>query len=257
MYFANLEFSIEILVLFFVIAILYGSVGFGGGSSYLAILSLFGVDYLLLRSTSLLCNITVVSSSSFLFIKRGFFKWRKIIPIVTLSIPLAYLGGRIQIEEKPFFIVLGIALIIAAILMLVQKQLYHTKAGFNFLKNNFLFNTVIGGIIGFLSGLIGIGGGIFLAPVLYLIKWDSPKVIAAAAAFFILVNSIAGLIGQLSNPGFYFDYTFVVPLVFTVFVGGQIGVRLGSGPFSPQLIKTLTACLIAIVGIRILLKYCF
>lgn len=252
-----MEFSIEILFLFFIIAILYGSVGFGGGSSYLAILSLFGVDYLLLRSTALLCNITVVSSSSLLFIQRGFFKWKKIVPIVILSIPTAYLGGRIQIEEKSFFIVLGIALTIAALLMLLQKRLYHTQASFKLLKNNFLFNTSIGGLIGFFSGLIGIGGGIFLAPVLYLIKWDNPKIIAAAAAFFIFVNSIAGLIGQISNPNFYLEYEFIIPLVLTVFIGGQIGVRLGSGPFSPQLVKTLTAMLIAFVGIRILLKYCF
>lgn len=116
---------------------------------------------------------------------------------------------------------------------------------------------IIGGMIGFLSGLIGIGGGIFLAPVLYLLKWDNPKVIAATAAIFILVNSIAGLIGQLSNPNFYLDYAFVIPLVCTVLIGGQIGVRLGAGPFKPQLVKTLTAILIAFVGVRILIKYSF
>ena len=252
-----MDISFEMLSLFFVIAMLYGSVGFGGGSSYLAILSLLGIDYLLLRSTALLCNITVVSGSSLLFWQKGFFKWKKIMTTVLLSIPMAYVGGRIQIEEKPFFIVLGFALIIAAILMLLQKKITQTKATFNFLKNNYVFNIFIGGVIGFLSGLIGIGGGIFLAPVLYLLKWDSPKVIAATAAFFILVNSIAGLIGQLSNPNFYLDYIFVVPLVLTVLVGGQIGVRLGAGPFKPQLVKTLTAILISFVGLRILIKYSF
>lgn len=257
MYFAHLEFSVEILALFFIIAILYGSVGFGGGSSYLAILSLFGIDYLLLRSTALICNITVVGGSSLLYLQKGFFKWKKIIPTVLLSIPMAYLGGRIQIEEQVFFIILGIALIIAAILMLLQKRLYQSNTKLNFFKNHIYLNIGIGGLIGFFSGLIGIGGGIFLAPVLYLIKWDKPKVIAATAAFFILVNSVAGLAGQLSNPEFYLDYGFVIPLVITVLVGGQIGVRLGAGPLKPQLVKMLTAFLIAFVGIRILLKYSF
>ncbi len=255
MYFAYLDIGIEILFLFFVIALLYGSVGFGGGSSYLAILSLFGIDYLLLRSTALLCNITVVSGSSLLYWQKGFFKWKKIGTTVLLSIPMAYLGGRMQIDEKLFFIVLGFVLIIAALFMLLQQKIYQTKTNFNFLKISYLFNMIIGGAIGFLSGLIGIGGGIFLAPVLYLLKWDSPKIIAATAAFFILVNSIAGLIGQLANPNFYLDVAFVIPLVLTVFIGGQIGVRLGAGPFKPQLIKILTAILVAFVGIRILIKY--
>jgi len=224
----RLNVSIEILLLFFIIAILYGSVGFGGGSSYLAILSLFGVDYLLLRSTALICNIVVVSGSSLLYLQKGFFKWKKIIPAVLLSIPMAYIGGRIQIEEKPFFIILGIALIIAAMFMLLQKQLYQSNTTF-----------------------------IFLAPVLYLMKWDKPKVIAATAAFFILVNSVAGLAGQIANPNFYLDYGFVIPLALAVLLGGQIGVRLGAGPFKPKLIKILTAVLIAFVGIRILVKYSF
>lgn len=252
-----MDVSIEILLLFFFIAILYSSVGFGGGSSYLAILSLFGVDYLLLRSTALLCNITVVSGSSLLYFQKGFFKWKKIIPAVLLSVPMAYVGGRIQIEEKSFFIILGFALIAAAILMLFQKHLYQSNTIFIFFKDNIYLNVIIGGLIGFLSGLIGIGGGIFLAPVLYLIKWDKPSVITATAAFFILVNSVAGLIGQIANPNFYLDYGFVIPLVIAVLLGGQIGVRLGAGPFKPQLVKTLTAFLIAFVGIRILLKYSF
>lgn len=249
-----MEINIELILLFFLIATLYGSVGFGGGSSYLAILSLFGIDYLLLRATALLCNITVVSGSSFVFYRKGLIKWKKLLPVVILSVPMAYLGGSIQINERPFFILLGIALIIASILILAQKKMYDANIKFKHLKEKYIFNMTVGASIGFISGMVGIGGGIFLAPVLHLMKWDSPKVIAATAAFFIFVNSVAGLLGQWSNPGFYFNYKFILPLLITVFIGGQIGVRLGTGPFKPNTIKLLTACLIAFVGLRILFK---
>lgn len=231
----------------------YASVGFGGGSSYLAILSLFGVDFLLLRSTSLLCNITVVGSGAYMFNKHQLINWLKVLPLIICSIPLAYLGGSLQVTETFFFIVLGIALILAATFML--RQVINEQKVLKKQVNNKIINGITGGLIGFFSGMIGIGGGIFLAPVLHFIQWDKPKVIAATTSLFILLNSIAGLAGQITNPNFTYNIEFSLPLIIAVFVGGQIGTRLSIIHFKPKTVKILTAILIAFVGVRILIKY--
>jgi len=251
-YFYIVSLSIELFLLFFLIALFYASVGFGGGSSYLAILSLFGIDFLTLRSTALLCNITVVGSGTYIFNKHKLINWAKVLPLIICSIPMAYLGGRMRITENVFFVILAIALILAGAFMLWQafsNQKYVKR------NNNRIFSGTIGGLIGFFSGMIGIGGGIFLAPTLHFINWDKPKVIAATASLFILLNSIAGLIGQISNPNFTFSYQFALPLIIAVFVGGQIGTRLNVMHFKPNTVRVLTAILIAFVGVRILIKY--
>jgi len=233
------SFSIELCTLFFLVALFYASVGFGGGSSYLAILSLFGIDFLLLRSTALLCNITVVGSGTYIFNKYKLVNWVKVLPLIICSIPLAYLGGRMPITENIFFIALGIGLVLAAIFMIWQalSKSNSTKKAFD----NKGFNGIIGGLIGFFSGMIGIGGGIFLAPVLHFIKWDTPKIIAATASLFILLNSIAGLAGQFANPEFNLNFQFALPLVTAVFLGGQIGTRLNVIHFKPNTVRILTA----------------
>jgi hypothetical protein len=115
-----------------------------------------------------------------------------------------------------------------------------------------LKNSVYGGCIGFISGMVGIGGGIFLAPILHLTNWDTPKKIAATASFFILVNSIAGLAGQYANPDFYINWNLTSILLITVFIGGQIGRRMSNHYFSPIQLKKTTAILIAFVSVRIL-----
>jgi uncharacterized membrane protein YfcA len=245
----------EILIFFFSIAILYSSVGFGGGSSYLAILALYGFEYHMLRSTALLCNITVVTFGCYIFFKNGHFNWKKLLPLVIISTPMAYLGGSVRITETTFFILLGIVLLTAAILMWfqpVKSIVPETKIAE---KPNMLINGSLGGGIGFLSGMVGIGGGIFLAPFLHLLRWDRPKTIAATASFFILVNSISGLIGQMSQPNFNIDWKLAILLMISVFAGGQIGSRLGAVRFKPSLVKAITAVLVAFVGIRILIKY--
>ena len=245
----------HIILLFFMVAILYASVGFGGGSSYLAILAFTGIVFTQIRATALLCNIVVVFGNVLLFYQQKRFNFKKIIPLVVFSIPLAYLGGKLEISQKFFFILLGCTLFFAAISMWISKRFVSQKE--KEVQLSVVKNASYGGIIGFISGMVGIGGGVFLAPLLHLTHWDTPKKIAATASFFILVNSIAGLLGQYSNPDFIIDWNLTSVLLITVFIGGQIGSRISTQYFTPTQLKKATAILIAFVGLRILWKYLF
>jgi len=243
-----------VILLFFMVAILYSSVGFGGGSSYLAVLALTGLSFIQFRAIALLCNIVVVSGGTYIFAKNGHYNWKKVVPLALASIPMAFIGGYLKISQTFFFILLGFTLIVAAVLMWISRYLAESSIQEtpSVVKDGFF-----GSIIGFISGMVGIGGGVFLAPLLHLVKWDTPKRIAATASFFILVNSIAGLLGQFQNPDFYFEPNIAFILMLTVFFGGQIGSRLSASKISPFVIKRLTALLIAFVGLRILWKYLF
>lgn len=233
--------------IFFLIALIYSAAGFGGGSSYLAVLTLFPLEFTEVRMIALLCNIVVVSGSVYVFYQNDFLRIRKVLPLVLLSVPFAYFGGSLKINQSIFFIILGLTLFIAAILMLIKKQ---DKT----VKFPPYINGIIGGGIGFLSGLVGIGGGIFLSPLLYLSRWNIPKVIAATTASFILVNSVAGLIGQVHTNGFSVDFQVIVLLLITVLIGGQIGSRLTASWINPQIVRRITAFLILFVSLRILWK---
>jgi len=237
-----------LIPVFFFIAMIYSSAGFGGGSGYLTVLSLFSIEFTTIRVIALLCNIAVVSGSVWIFYKNGFLQIRKVLPIVLLSVPFAFLGGRMRIEQDFFFLILGFTLLIAAILMMVsktEKQLVLPKFS----------NALIGGGIGFLSGVVGIGGGIFLSPLLYLSRWAEAKVIAATTAAFILVNSISGLTGQIITNGFGIKFSTALMLIFAVVLGGQIGARFTAGIVNPLMVKRITSIVILVVAIRLLWKY--
>lgn len=246
----------QIIILFFIIAILYSSVGFGGGSSYIAVLALTSLGFTQIRAVALLCNIVVVSGSGLIFAKNNLFNWKKIMPLVITSLPMAFLGGYLKITQTFFFVLLGLTLMTAATLMwtsdYIQKRSRETE-----LKKSIIKDASYGGFIGFISGMVGIGGGIFLAPLLHLTNWDTPKKIAATSSFFILINSIGGLFGQYLNPNFHIEPTITIILMFTVLIGGQIGTRISVKLISPIKLKKATAVLIAIVSIRILWKYLY
>lgn len=243
----------HLVILFFTVALLYASVGFGGGSSYLAILALTSIAFTEMRAIALLCNIVVVIGNVLLYFKEKIIDFKKIMPLVIFSIPMAYLGGYLKITEYLFFILLGFTLLFAAITMWISKKI-HTENEVSE-QTNFIKNSGYGAFIGFISGMVGIGGGIFLAPLLHLTNWDTPKKIAATSSIFILVNSLAGLSGQLSNPNFKVSWHLTLILLIAVFIGGLIGNRLSSKFLSPILLKKATAILIAFVSIRILIKY--
>lgn len=257
---------VQLTALFALIAAVYASAGFGGGSSYLAALSLFAIPMTAMRSTSLMCNIIVVAGGTYIFWKNGYFNVKKILPLVISSVPMAFLGGLMPIKERTFFLLLGSSLVIAATLMLLQNVFtdknrtpqYETdfdKKNDNFKsKNGFspLKNAVIGGLIGFLSGIVGIGGGIFLSPILNLSRWDTPKNVAATASFFILLNSISGLAGQFWQHKFAADWSLSVPLLLAVFIGGQVGSRFSALKINALRVRQVTAVLVLYAGANIL-----
>jgi len=241
--------SVTLALLFFIVATLYSSVGFGGGSSYLAIMVLAGIDLYLLRSTALMCNIIVVTGGTYLFIQKGYLKLKEALAMVALSIPLAFVGGYLPLKEKFIFILLGLALFCASILLWVRKPLEEENTDS---KKPLKRATTIGGGIGFISGMVGIGGGIFLSPFLHFIKWDKAKYIAALASFFILVNSIAGLLGQWLQNDINIDLSWSWPMLIAVFLGGQIGSRLATKQFNHETVRRITAVVIMIAAIKIL-----
>lgn len=244
-------------LLFALTAALYASVGFGGGSTYIALLALAALDYQALPVIALLCNIIVVTGGTLRFQWRGLIDWPKIWPILLLSVPAAWLGGRMILEQQSFMLLLGLSLAAAGLLLIIEP--FIKRAGDNVRNGQWtghqLFAPVIGTGIGFLSGMVGIGGGIFLAPILLLTRWSDSRRIAATASVFILVNSIAGLSGQLMKSGLSSGAEAIIaywPLFVGVLLGGQIGSILASKALPEIWIRRLTALLILYVAVRIL-----
>lgn len=239
--------------IFFFIALFYSSVGFGGGSSYLAILSLFLTDFYEIRSTALILNIFVVTIGTMVFIKNRVLKLKLIWPFFVFSIPMAYLGAQVKLSQNVFFLILGSALVLAGIFMILKfvKSKLESQE-FSNPKKFFL-----GGSIGLLSGISGIGGGIFLSPVLNILKWENPRIIASLASVFILVNSAAGLVGLHVAGTFHINYDLIFKLVIAVVLGGSLGSYLSSKKFNLQFLGILTAILVFYVGLRLILLHGF
>jgi len=237
-------------ILFFVTAILYSSVGFGGGSTYLALLLIWDVPYFILPVIALLCNIIVVSGNCFNYIRTGNFNFRLLIPYLAGSIPLAYFGGSLTIEIKLFEIILFLVLAFAAFLLLFNFKSYDDKE-ISYRKIPTLFSILIGGLLGFVSGIVGIGGGIFLSPILFLMRAGRPKHIVTTASLFILINSISGITGQLTKSEVLLEVTNYWYLFLLVFVGGQAGNFLNLKIFPTRLLVLLTALLVLFVAFRV------
>jgi uncharacterized membrane protein YfcA len=241
--------------LFFLTALLYGAAGFGGGSTYNALLVLAGTDYRAVPVIALACNILVVTVGSWRFARSGHVDWRRIWPLFVLSIPFAWLGGRLVVAEMVFVGLLAASLLVAALLMLWQP-LWEKEAPAG-VRSRWL-EPVAGGALGFLAGVVGIGGGIFLAPLLYMLRWGPPKAIAGTSAVFILANSLSGLAGQLAKgsggAGGQALATYW-PVFPAVLVGGLIGSTLGSGRLDPKYVRILTALLILYVAARLAMRF--
>lgn len=240
--------------LFALTALLYALAGFGGGSTYAAILALTELDYALLPILVLVCNVVVVCGGVTQYLRAGLIDFRFVLPLVFASVPCALAGGALTISRQYFLLTLGAALLVSGLLLVWrQNDTAHDPVR---PANWWLKASLLGGSLGFLSGLVGIGGGIFLAPILHHLKWTTPKRIAATASFFILLNSLAGLLGQLSKhaPGTLtlerFGLFAWLPLA--VLVGGLVGSRLSATWLSGRAVKVLTGLLVILVGLRLL-----
>ena len=239
--------------IFFLIALFYSSVGFGGGSSYLAIMSLFLTDFYEIRSTALILNICVVTIGTCIFIRNRVFNLKLFWPFLAASIPLAYLGALLRLSQSLFFLILGSGLILSGAFMLLRY--INSKLE----SHNFSLTKKIslGGSVGFLAGVSGIGGGIFLSPVLNLLNWANPRTVASLASVFILVNSISGLVGLTVAGTFHLDGNLIWKLVIAVILGGSIGSYLSNKKFNLRILGGLTAILVIYVGLRLVLLHGF
>ena len=243
-------------ILFFVTAILYASVGFGGGSTYLALLLIWNIPYHIFPVIALICNIFVVSGNSFNYIKAGNLNLKLLIPYLIGSIPLAFIGGSLPIEKNVFEIFLFIVLTIAGSLLLINFKSYDDNES-TYRNIPIFISILIGGLLGFVSGVVGIGGGIFLSPILFLIKASKPKHIVTAASLFILINSISGVIGQLTKNIVLSDISSYWYLFLIVIIGGHIGNYLNLKIFPTRLLALVTSGLVLFVSIRMGIKLFF
>ena len=236
-------------ILFLITATLYSSVGFGGGSTYLALLLIWGVPYFIFPVIALSCNIIVVSGNSFNYIRAGNLNLRLLIPYLIGSVPLSYLGGSLTIEKQIFEILLFLVLGLSGILLLFNFRSYN-KSAFGYRKVSYIFSIIVGGALGFISGVVGIGGGIFLSPILFLLRAAHPKHIITATSLFILINSIFGIIGQLQKNNILIEIPNYLYLLIFVFIGGQIGNFLNLKIFPTQILALITGFLVVFVAIR-------
>lgn len=236
---------ILIILAIFIVAVLYSSVGHGGASGYLAVMAMLSVAPEITRPTALVLNLFVASIGTYLFYRAGYFSWRLFWPFAAASIPFAFIGGMINLPTNIYKIVLGVVLILAA-----ARLAWKFSPDIEPKQPNLLIALAIGAVIGLLSGLVGVGGGIFLTPVLLLMNWSETKKAAGVSALFILVNSISGLLGnyvQVSNlpPGVWLWIAAAV-------VGGVVGSTLGSQRFNSLTLRRVLAVVLIFAGVKLI-----
>ncbi|MSR43267.1 MAG: sulfite exporter TauE/SafE family protein [Pedosphaera sp.] len=244
----NPEAVIALTALIFIAAALYSTVGHAGASGYLAAMAIFGLAPAVMKPTALVLNILVASIATAKFAKAGFFSWRTLWPFALTSIPMAVLGGSLKLEDATYKRIAGAVLIYSAVRLLLKPRLVtETEA-----KPPRLGIALLSGAgMGFLSGLVGVGGGIFLSPLLLLMKWEETRRAAGVAAAFILVNSIAGLLGHLASVR---EIPTAIPWwLLAAGVGGWIGAELGSRKLDQLAIRRVLSVVLLVAGVKMLL----
>lgn len=242
----SVEFVTYLSLAVFCIAFLYSSVGHAGASGYIAVMTLFNLAPAEIKPTALVLNIIVASIGAWQFWRAGHFSWRLFWPFAILSFPLAYVGGYLNLPTHIFKMIVGTVLLFSAIRFLMPNPL-ETEAQIPSRP----VAIGMGGFLGLLSGLTGTGGGIFLTPILLLMRWATTKNAAAVSAFFILLNSVSGLLGNITAT--HSIPSFALPLAGAVVVGGAMGSYLGSNKLEPQTIKRLLALVLIIAGWKLIL----
>jgi uncharacterized protein len=241
-------------ILFLVTATLYSSVGFGGGSTYLALLLLWNIPYYIFPVIALSCNIIVVSGNCFNFARSGNLNFKLLKPYLIGSVPLAFIGGSLSIDKHFFEILLFIVLLIAGVLLLLNFKSYDNKVQ-SYAETPKFISIIIGSIVGFISGIVGIGGGIFLSPILFLMRVGKPKNIAAATSLFILINSIFGMMGQFTKSSVFYEFQNYWYLLAIVLIGGQIGNYLNIKILPTKILALITSLLVLFVATRMGIRF--
>ncbi len=235
----------------FVVAALYASVGHGGASGYLALMALFGMSALMMKASALTLNLFVSAISFYAYYRQGYFKFRKLLPFILGSIPLAFIGARVPIDPTVYKVILGIFLLLAVARMLFQPKAKSEQV----IPFRFLIALVIGALLGFFSGMIGIGGGIILSPVLLLLGWANVKETAAVSAIFIFLNSTAGLAGLYST-GIHINSEIII-WVAAALAGGLLGAHLGAAKLSFTGLRYVLAVVLFMAGIKLMIPLFF
>ncbi len=229
-------------ILFFIIALIYSSVGLGGGSSYTALMAVFGINTLAIPIISLSLNILVTTIGSFNFLRNRHGKFKLILPFLISSMPAAYLGGAIKLPKAYFYMILLFSLIIVA------ARIYFWQDSTIKLnlpsKGKIVISLISGFVLGLVAGIVGIGGGIYLVPLIIVLDLGSPKQAAACGAVFIWLNSVSGLISRLSHNAV--DLTDYIPLIIAVLAGGFLGSFLGSFRLAPKTMEKILGSVILI-----------
>lgn len=241
-----MELIVLFYILLFLVAFLYSSVGHGGASGYLALMAIFSFAPDIMKPTALLLNLFVSLTSFIQFYRGKHFNWKIFLPFAITSVPMAYIGGLITVDDNIYKKILGILLIIPIIRFLFFANINVEEIK----RSNLVLSLLIGATIGFLSGLIGIGGGIILSPVLLLLKWTDMKQTAAISAIFIFVNSLSGLAGQLQK-GIDFSPD-MYAYVGVAFAGGLCGAYFGSLKLNQNFLKYLLAFVLIIASYKLL-----
>ena len=244
---------LNLIILFFSTSVIYSSVGFGGGSTYLALLLLWGIPYAVFPVIALSCNIIVVTGNCINYTRAGNLDLKFLAPYLVGSIPMAFIGGVLSIEKELFEILLFIILLLAGLFLLINFKTYDDNEE-NYRKIPLPLSLLIGGILGFVSGVIGIGGGIFLSPILFLLRAAKTKIIITAASVFILINSLSGIIGQLTKKQVLEEIINYWPLLIAVLVGGQIGNFLNIKILPTKILAIITSGLVLFVAVRMFFK---
>ncbi len=232
--------------LLFLVAFLYASVGHGGASGYLALMAIWEIAPEVMKPTALLLNLFVSLTSFIQFYRGGHFRWKLFLPFAIASVPMAFVGGMITVDADIYKKILGILLLVPIIRFLSFRNIQVSEIR----KADIVLSLIIGAAIGFLSGLIGIGGGILLSPALLLLKWADMKQTAAISALFIFVNSLSGLAGQLTK-GIQFTSDMYV-YVAVAFAGGLLGAYFGSLRFKAAILKYLLAVVLIVAAYKLL-----
>ena len=240
-----MELNLWFFIALFIIAFLYSSVGHGGASGYLALMALFGISTMYMKASALSLNLFVSAISFLAFQQAGFFKPKILLPLVLGSIPMAFLGARTSLDASLYKTILAALLLFAVARMVYQPQAKDQAL----IPVNFIISILIGALLGFFSGMIGIGGGIILSPVLLLLGWTNVKETAAISAIFIFLNSAAGLAGLFSS-GIHIS-PMIIYWIITAIIGGLLGARMGSKKLSLIKLNYLLAFVLLLASVKL------